>query len=49
MNQSADPCQDFYNFACGNFLEKHQIDGNQSVLDQLTNELHMLFKGNLLF
>ena len=45
MNQSADPCGDFYNFACGNFYKEHHIDGNQSVLDQLTDELHILFRG----
>ena len=25
MNQSADPCEDFYNYACGGWIEKHHI------------------------
>ncbi|KAH9491457.1 NEDD8 protease Nep2 [Bulinus truncatus] len=29
MNMSADPCVDMYNFACGGWLEQHDIPDGQ--------------------
>ena len=34
INTGADPCNDFYKFACGNFATNHPIPADQSHVDQ---------------
>lgn len=34
MDAKADPCQDFYKFACGNYAAQHPIPADQIMVDQ---------------
>jgi putative endopeptidase len=34
INTAADPCNDFYKFACGNFASNHPIPADQAGVDQ---------------
>ncbi|KAG8284119.1 Membrane metallo-endopeptidase-like 1 [Homalodisca vitripennis] len=47
MNQSANPCVDFFQFACGAWNKKHQIPedrGSISVFEVLSDQLQIILK-----
>ncbi|XP_072553129.1 membrane metallo-endopeptidase-like 1 isoform X1 [Salminus brasiliensis] len=50
MDQEVEPCQNFYRFACGGWLDRHVIpetSSRYSVFDILRDELETILKGLL--
>lgn len=48
LDQSVDPCQNFYQYACGGWLERHVIPETSSlhsVFNILRDELEIVLKG----
>ena len=52
MDLKADPCRDFFQFACGGWIEKNSIPESKSRwnnFDILDDEVNTDLKGNVFF
>lgn len=50
MNRSADPCKDFFQFACGTWNKKHLIPEDRSSIstfEVLADQLQIILKGTI--
>lgn len=51
MNFSADPCEDFFEYTCGNFVHKTRLDDQQiglSTFHTIDKQLGQSLSGNIL-
>lgn len=51
MDPSADPCEDFYQFACGTWDKRHLIPEDKSSINTfevLADRLQVILKGQIL-
>ena len=49
MNTKVDPCENFYEFACGQWVDTHQIPEDKGAVDQMelaTNKVEYDLQGN---
>ncbi|XP_035210505.1 neprilysin-2-like, partial [Stegodyphus dumicola] len=44
LNQSVEPCEDFYQFACGGWLNRHEVSDIKhyiSTAKEIENDIHL--------